>query len=106
MRNLWIAAAAVAFVLPSFTAVADGPGSDGGLVGAAPASTGDAVWTESADRMSPDETARVRATEISPLDPEHATPTPAYVDSGVQPRAEGISHAFDLILGFPEFPSR
>ncbi len=100
MRNLWIAAAAVAFVFPSFTAVAHGPESDGGPVGAP---TGDALGTVSADRMSPDETARVRGTEIGTFKREHATPTAAYINSEVLSRDQEISHAYDTILSFPSF---
>ena len=103
MRNLWIAAAAVAFVFSSFTAVADGPGSDGGPVGAPPAPTGDALETVSADRMSPDETARVRGTEIGTFKREDTTPTAAYINSEIQSRDQEISHAYDTILSFPSF---
>ncbi len=45
MRMLLIAVAAMAFVFPPFTAVADGSGSDGGPVVAAPAPTFAALGT-------------------------------------------------------------
>ena len=68
MRNLLIAVAAVAFVFPSFTAVADGSGSDGGPVLAA--GIGSAVAGEDftithgvdASPISDLESARIRGT--------------------------------------------
>ncbi len=61
MRNLLIACAAVAFVFPSFTAVADGSGSDGGPVVAAPAPTFAALGTAPAERMTTREMERLTA---------------------------------------------
>lgn len=61
MRNLLIAVAAVAFVFPSFTAVADGSASDGEPVVAAPAPTFAALGTAPAEWMTTREMERLTA---------------------------------------------
>ena len=61
MRMLLIAVAAMAFVFPPFTAVADGSGSDGGPVVAAPAPIFAALGTAPAEWMTKSEMGRLTA---------------------------------------------